>query len=83
MQTVGFVLISVGVLAALVGKFWLLFEAVLVHVAWAIGGFFFDPALVIFAVKQGGRTKWPLLLYLGGLVLLVLGATMVGPLLTW
>ncbi len=67
------VFVILGVILWSVGFIWLLYEAFKVHIAWFIAGLIVPLVVVVFGVKHLGKAKKPLILYVGGFVVWLIG----------
>lgn len=78
MESIGMVLLVVGLIAALIGGIQFLIITFQEHVLWAIGFFIFPVIGLVFLVLHWQKSHRAFLLYLGGMILLIAGAIMSG-----
>ena len=67
-------LFYLGCVVALIGGIWLLVVTYKKSVWWGLGSLFIPLVGLIFVIMNWQLTKTPFLVYLGGVVLLVIGA---------
>ncbi len=74
MAVIGAIIALVGCLACFVGGVMVLIKAFQESLLWGIGSLFIPFILLIFAILNLNETKQGLLIWVGGLVLMILGA---------
>lgn len=73
METIAWLLSIIGLLAGLGGAFWLAFLALDESVLWGICCVLIPFAAVVFALLHWPKTRNPVLLYIGGVGVFILG----------
>lgn len=75
----GTVLSLIGLVVAFIGGIWLIVAAFQESVVWGLLTLFIGPAGLIFAIMHWDKGGKPLMLNIGGLVLLFAGAALSAP----
>jgi hypothetical protein len=78
MATLGTVLLVLGLAVCTVGGIQILIIAYSKHILWCIGCFLFPVITMLFSILHWSEAKKPFLLYLGGMILTVLGSYLSG-----
>lgn len=75
----GTVLTILGLVVALIGGIWLLVAAFQESVVWGLLTLLIGPAGIVFAIMHWDKAGKPLMLNIGGLVLMFAGAALSAP----
>jgi hypothetical protein len=75
----GMLLIVIGGLVALYGLVVMLINAFKASLLWGLGSLFIPLVLLVFVIMNWAENMKPFLIYLGGFVLMVVGAMMSAP----
>jgi hypothetical protein len=75
----GTVLALIGLVVAFIGGIWLIVAAFQESVVWGLLTLFISPAGLIFAIMHWERGGKPLMLQVGGLVVMILGSLLSAP----
>src|SRR5690349_13843694 len=76
MMILGGLLMTVGGIAAFVGSIWLLVLAFQESIGWGLASLFIPFVLLIFAIMFWNKSAKPFGVWLGGAIILVLGAVL-------
>lgn len=74
----GSILFFLGVILLLIGGIWILVEAFKESIVWGICSLIIPLVALVFALMHLDRTKRALIIYVVGLVLTIIGASMGG-----
>jgi hypothetical protein len=66
-------LIIMGALIAVIGYVWLLIACFSESVLWGVGALFIGPLALVFGILNWAELKIPTILYVGGIVLHIIG----------
>ena len=78
MATIGLVLFIIGGVIALVGGLWMLVEIFSTGLLWGIGSLLFSPISLIWLITHWQQGKYPFLVQMTGIVIMVPGMLMTG-----
>ena len=78
MEVIGFILMAVGMLVALIGGTWFFVVAFRESVLWGLGCIFVPFVSLIFLIMHWDEAGKPFLIKLAGIVPMVAGAAMTG-----
>ena len=78
MAAIAGILVLIGLIVSLVGFIWVVVVAFKTSVLWGIGSLIIPFVALIFAIMHWNIAKKPFFIWLGGLVLMIIGAMMGG-----
>ncbi len=74
----GMAIYWLGAIVALVGVIWMIINAFKTSILWGLGSLFIPFVVLIFAAMHWAQNKQPFLIWLGGVVIAIVGALMGG-----
>jgi len=78
MSTIGLIFLVIGAIISLVGGIWILVLAFQESVLWGLGCLFVPLVMLIFVIMFWNKASRPFLIYLGGVLVILLGMAMGG-----
>lgn len=78
MEIIGFILMAMGCIVAIVGGIWFLLVAFNESILWGLACLFLAPASLIFLIMHWDEAGKPFLLQLAGVIPVIAGMMMMG-----